>query len=36
VVLARLVAGLGGCGVVCAVFPWLPETIWCEGWGHLT
>jgi len=30
VVLARLVAGLGGCGVVCAVFPWLPETIWCE------
>ena len=27
-VLARLVVGLGGCGVVCAVYPWLPETIW--------
>lgn len=29
VVLARFVVGMGGSGAVCAVFPWLPETIWC-------
>lgn len=28
VVLVRLVVGLGGCGFVCAAYPWLPETIW--------
>ena len=30
-VLVRLVVGLGGCAFVCAVYPWLPETIWCAA-----